>query len=129
MPANILVADDDPVARDLLVEVLAREGYRVRAAEGGEACVRLAEVEPFDLALVDLRMPDLDGLEVLRRIRERDASIPIIMITASGSKERAVQAVHMGAQAYLLKPFEAVHLKETVERWFGPATIESCRPT
>jgi CheY-like chemotaxis protein len=64
----IVVADDDPVARDLLAEVLAREGYRVRAAGGGEECLRLAEAEPADLVLVDLRMPDLDGVSVVKRL-------------------------------------------------------------
>jgi len=65
---TLLVADDDRVAGELLAEVLGREGYRVRLAGGGEACLRLAESEPFDLALIDLRMPDLDGLSVLKRL-------------------------------------------------------------
>ena len=57
-PVTVLIANDDPVALDLLAEVLAGEGYRVRAAAGGEECLRLAAVEPVDLAIVDLRMPE-----------------------------------------------------------------------
>ena len=64
----LLVADDDQVARELLAEALGREGYQVRVAAGGEECVRLAEAEPFEVALVDLRMPGLDGLRVIERL-------------------------------------------------------------
>jgi signal transduction histidine kinase/CheY-like chemotaxis protein len=122
---RVLVADDDPDILQLLLDRLTTYGYQVETAAAGSMALEAFRPGAFDGLVLDIGMPDLDGLEVLRRIRERDASIPIIMITASGSKERAVQAVHMGAQAYLLKPFEAVQLKEAVERWFGPATIES----
>ena len=64
----LLVVDDDQVARELLAETLGREGYRVRVAGGGEEALRLAGAEPFDVALVDLRMPDLDGLAVLKQL-------------------------------------------------------------
>src|SRR5204862_2825945 len=65
---SLLVADDDEVARELLGEALGREGYRVSVVASGEECVRLAEREPFDLALVDLRMPGLDGPGALKRL-------------------------------------------------------------
>ena len=87
---SVLVADDDAVARDLLVEVLTREGYRVRAAAGGEEAIRLAESEVFDLALIDLRMPDVDGLGVLGRIRALDPSPPVLILTAFATMETAI---------------------------------------
>jgi CheY-like chemotaxis protein len=74
----LLVADDDPVVRDFLAEVLVREGYQVRAVSGGEECVRVAETEAFDLALVDLRMPDLDGIDVLKRLATLQPGVPVL---------------------------------------------------
>ncbi|MBA2253204.1 MAG: response regulator [Nitrospirales bacterium] len=64
-------------------------------------------------------MPDMDGLDVLQQVRDRDLHMPVIMVTASGSKERAVQAVSMGAQAYVLKPFDPLELQQVVEHWIG----------
>jgi DNA-binding NtrC family response regulator len=112
----ILVADDDPVARDLLVEVLVREGYRVRAAGGGEECLRLAEAEPFDLALVDLRMPDLDGLAVLHRLSKLSAPLPVLILTAFATMDTAVEAIRAGAYDYLSKPFRIEEIKAAVRR-------------
>jgi two-component system response regulator AtoC len=114
--ATLLVADDDPVARDLLVEVLAREGYRVRAAGGGEECLRLAEAEPFDLALVDLRMPDLDGLAVLHRLGKLSPPLPVLILTAFATMDTAVEAIRAGAYDYLSKPFRIEEIKAAVRR-------------
>jgi DNA-binding NtrC family response regulator len=112
----ILVADDDPVARDLLVEVLTREGYRVGAASGGEECLRLAEAEPFDLALVDLRMPDLDGLAVLHRLAKLSPQLPVLILTAFATMDTAVEAIRAGAYDYLSKPFRIDEIKAAVHR-------------
>jgi DNA-binding NtrC family response regulator len=116
MAASILVADDDPVARDLLAEVLTGEGYRVRAADGGQACVRLAEVEPFDLALVDLRMPDLDGLEVLRRLTALRPPVPVLILTAFATLQTAIDTIRAGAWDYVSKPFRIDEIKLGVAR-------------
>ena len=112
----LLVADDDAVARDLLVEVLTREGYRVRAAEGGEACVRIAESEPIDLALVDLRMADLDGLDVLARLSALEPPVPVLILTAFATVDTAIQAIRAGAYDYLSKPFRIEEIKLAVRR-------------
>ncbi|HEU4371050.1 MAG TPA: sigma-54 dependent transcriptional regulator [Methylomirabilota bacterium] len=116
MPASLLVADDDPVARDLLVEVLAAEGYRVQAADSGEACVRLAEAQPFDLALVDLRMPDLDGLAVLRRLSALRPPVPVLILTAFATLQTAIETIQAGAWDYLSKPFRIDEIKLGVAR-------------
>jgi DNA-binding NtrC family response regulator len=116
MPAALLVADDDPVARDLLAEVLAREGYRVAAASGGCECATLAEGQPFDLALVDLRMPDLDGLEVLRRLGALRPPVPVIILTAFATMETAIETIRAGAYDYLSKPFRIDEIKLVVAR-------------
>jgi two-component system response regulator AtoC len=117
MPAAaLLVADDDLVARDLLVEVLARESYRVRTAAGGAECIRLAETEPFDLALVDLRMPDVDGLDVLRRLTALRPPVPVVILTAFATMETAIQTIRAGAYDYLSKPFRIDEIKVVVQR-------------
>jgi DNA-binding NtrC family response regulator len=112
----LLFADDDPVARVLLVEVLSGVGYRVRAASGGEECLRLAEAEPLDLALVDLRMPDLDGLEVLRRLASIQPGIPVLILTAFATIDTAIEAIRSGAYDYLSKPFRMEEIKVVVRR-------------
>lgn len=112
----IAVADDDQVARELLAEALDREGYRVRVVASGEECVRLAAAEPLDLALVDLRMPDVDGLSVLRRLAVIQPDLPVVILTAFGSMETAIEAVKAGACDYLSKPFRIEEIKIVVRR-------------
>jgi DNA-binding NtrC family response regulator len=114
--ASILVADDDAVARDLLVEVLTREGYRVRAAAGGAEAIRAAESEVFDVALIDLRMPDVDGLAVLARIRALDPAPPVFILTAFAAIETTIEAIRQGAYDYLSKPFRVDEIKLAVRR-------------
>jgi two-component system response regulator AtoC len=115
-PATLLVADDDPVARDLLVEVLTRERYRVRGAAGGAECIQLAESEPIDLALVDLRMPGIDGLEVIRRLTALRPPVPVVILTAFATMQTAIEAIRAGAYDYLSKPFRIDEIKVVVQR-------------
>jgi len=112
----LLVVDDDQVARELLAETLGREGYRVRVAGGGEEAVRLAGAEPFDMALVDLRMPDLDGLAVLKQLAMIQPELPVVILTAFATVETAIEAVNAGAFDYLSKPFRMEEIKIVVRR-------------
>jgi DNA-binding NtrC family response regulator len=112
----LLVADDDQVARELLAEALGREGYRVRLAAGGEECLRLAAAEPFDMALVDLRMPDLDGLRVLKQLASIQPDLPVVILTAFATIETAIEAVTAGASDYLSKPFRLEEIRIVVRR-------------
>ena len=114
--ATILVADDDHVARDLLVEVLERGGYAVLAAGSGKECVQLAAAAPVDLALVDLRMPDLDGLGVLKRLAAIRPEAPVIILTAFATMETAIEAVRAGAYDYISKPFRMQEIEDAVRR-------------
>src|SRR5262249_3173965 len=98
------------------VEVLAREGHRVTAACGGNECATLAEAQPFDLALVDLRMPDLDGLEVLRRLGTLRPPVPVIILTAFATMQTAIETIRAGAYDYLSKPFRIDEIKLVVAR-------------
>jgi signal transduction histidine kinase len=119
---RLLVVDDDPDIRQLLLDRLESYGYVVETAvDGGEALEALRR-RPFDGMLLDIRMPEMGGLEVLRYVRESRSTMPVVMVTASEARERAIQALSEGAQDFLLKPFDAAHLHEVVERWFGPAS-------
>ena len=113
---HLLIADDDPVALALLAEVLTAERYDVRAAAGGAECVKLAEQEPFDLAIVDLRMPGTGGLEVVRRLGAMQPGVPVIILTAFATIDTAIEAIREGASDYLSKPFRMEQLKIVVRR-------------
>ncbi len=115
-PPALLVADDDPVALDLLAEVLSGEGYHVRAAGGGGECLALASAEPFDLALVDLRMPDLGGLELVKRLADVQPGLPVVILTAFATMDTAIEAIREGAYDYLSKPFRMEEIKLVVSR-------------
>jgi two-component system, NtrC family, response regulator AtoC len=115
-PPAVLIADDDPVSVELLAEVLSKEGYRIRTAAGGPECLRLAEAEPFDLAIVDLRMPDVDGLQVVRRFASLQPRTPVLILTAFASIDTAIEAIREGAYDYLSKPFRMEELKIAVRR-------------
>ena len=112
----LLIVDDDQVARELLAETLCREGYRVRVAGGGEEALGLAGAEPFDMALVDLRMPDLDGLAVLKQLAMIQPDLPVVILTAFATIETAIAAVNAGAFDYLSKPFRMEEIKLVVRR-------------
>jgi DNA-binding response OmpR family regulator len=76
--------------------------------------------ETFEGMILDIGIPSMDGMDVLRQIRRWDQQIPIVMVTASGSKELAVRAIGMGAQAYVLKPFDVGELQRVADYWFRP---------
>src|SRR5262245_8149131 len=113
---TLLIVDDDPVALALLAEVLTGDGYAVRAASGGAACLDIAAREAIDLAIVDLRMPDMDGLEVVRRLRATRPGLPIIILTAFAGIDTAIEAIRGGATDYLSKPFRMEQMTIAVRR-------------
>jgi signal transduction histidine kinase/ActR/RegA family two-component response regulator len=117
----ILVVDDDPDIRQLLSDRLGTAGYHVQVtADGREALVALQETT-FDGVILDIGLPDITGLAILREIRDRHPRVPVVMITAAQARERAALAMEAGAQACLRKPFDAVQLQQVVERCVGPA--------
>jgi DNA-binding NtrC family response regulator len=102
---SVLVIDDDQAIRLLLTRLLAREPIEVQTAEGGGAGLRMADEIGPDVVLVDLRLPDLDGLSVLEALKARHADAAVIMMTAFGQIENAVEAMRRGATDFLEKPF------------------------
>jgi DNA-binding response OmpR family regulator len=113
--ANILVVDDEPAARLSLAELLSLEGYEVSAVASGEEAVGLLSERSFDLAIVDLKMPGMDGLEVVDVLQRQSADTVIIMLTAHGTLETAVQAMRQGAHDYLLKPANVNEIMASVK--------------
>jgi two-component system, NtrC family, response regulator AtoC len=117
---KVLVVDDDPVACDLLKEVLLKEGYVVDVAGGGQEAVHTGKDTLFDLVLADVRMPDVDGLDVLRAFKASSPDTIVIVMTAFGSIETAIEAIKDGAYDYVSKPFKideiAIVIRRALER-------------
>jgi two-component system response regulator HydG len=114
--ATILVVEDDAAMRELLVEELGEAGFRVEAAAGGRSGVERVKQGAIDVVISDLRMPDLDGFDLLRDIKAGEAPPHIIVITAFGSIDTAIKAVKLGAYDYITKPFEIEALVLAIEQ-------------
>ena len=114
---KILIVDDEPLMRIPLTHRLKLEGYAVTAVGTGEDAVSVLSAEDFEVAVIDLRLPGIDGLEVLRRIRELGCPLDSIVITAHGTIETAVEAMKLGARDFLTKPFATEQLLEMVRRY------------
>jgi DNA-binding NtrC family response regulator len=113
---NVLLIDDDRATRELLREVLQKEGYAVGEAKTGQEALAQAQAFRFEVILADLRLPDLNGIEVLRALRRLDPDLPVIVMTAFGSMETAVEAIREGAYDYISKPFNLTEVRLTVRR-------------
>lgn len=111
---SILVVDDERRYRELLEMNLVRRGYRVLQAADGLSALNAVEVEEPDLVVLDVMLPDLDGYEVCRRIREY-SQVPIIMLTAKAEREQKIQGLQLGADDYVTKPFAADELLARIE--------------
>jgi DNA-binding NtrC family response regulator len=116
MSQKILLVDDEPLNLDLLEQELSELGYSVEtAASGAEAIRRLPEISP-DLVLLDYQMPEMNGIEVLNRLHKSQANLPVIIITAHGTIDRAVEAMKAGADDFIPKPFDPEHLAVVVKK-------------
>src|ERR687889_346375 len=113
---NILVVDDEKSQREILELILSEEGYDVTTAASGEAALKFAKDRRFDLALTDLKMTGMDGIELLQHLLAYDSSIIVILLTAHGSIESAKEALRRGAFDYLEKPYDKAALLETINR-------------
>lgn len=119
MPQHILVVDDDPDIRQILQDRLESYGYLVETAADGHAAIeKLEQFTPSGI-LLDIRMPGMDGIEVLGRIRDRHHAVSVVIVTAAGPSGLTHSPIHAAAQAYLLKPFDTPQIRQIAERWFG----------
>ncbi len=115
-PGRIIVVDDEPSMRKVLSATLCREGHRVHTTEDGGEALKLYETGQWDLVIQDLKMPKMDGVELLRRLKESDPNACVIVITAFGTWDTAVEAMRLGAYDYLKKPFDNNHLRSVVAK-------------
>jgi two-component system response regulator AtoC len=116
MSQRILIVDDDEALRESLALTLAAEAYEVVAAADGNAALRHAEVQPFDVVLCDLRMPGIDGLELLPQLARRLPGATIVLMSAYGTADLAIEAMKRGAYDYLAKPFAPSELLLTLRK-------------
>ncbi|MGC2424822.1 MAG: response regulator [Nitrospirota bacterium] len=114
--ASILVVDDEENAREGLSKILSKEGYKVETAPNGKEAIDNLKRQRYDLVITDMRMPLMDGFEVLREIKKMDENIGVIMITAYGEVESYLEAMNMGAFEYINKPVRVNELKRVIAK-------------
>jgi len=124
MSAHILITDDDEVSCQLFAETLESEGFQVNQVTSGEAALSRLGEETYDLLIIDVRMPETSGLEVTRIAHEKYPALPIIVMTAFGSIETAVEAIHEGAFDFISKPMNLAELKKTVSRALSQRALQ-----
>lgn len=115
MEIKLLIVDDETRFLQAIAQRLSKRGFDVRTAENGEEAIALARAEKFDIALLDLRMPGMDGGEVLRVLKEEHDFLEAIILTGHGSLESAVELTKLGAFSYLPKPYELDKLIEVLK--------------
>jgi len=116
MKPSILIVDDDGVMQETLSDVLKKRGYEIFSVGSGNGALSIIKKNVIDLILLDMRLPDIDGLEVLKKIKESDTEILVIMMTAFSDVQTAVSAMKSGAYDYINKPFELEELKLLIEK-------------
>lgn len=118
---RILVVDDEKNIRLMLTQALAADDTQIDTAVNGEEALGKFEQVAYDLVLLDLRLPGMDGMDVLREMQNRYPKLPVILLTAHGTVENAVEAMKSGAVNYLQKPFSPRELREAVENALAPS--------
>lgn len=116
MKSKILVVDDEALVRNSLEEILRLEGYEVVSVESGDAALNQIQQESYDLILLDLKMPGIDGIDVLKALSRLTPDTRVILLTGHGSLESAIDALRIGAQDYLLKPASSSEILSSVAR-------------
>jgi DNA-binding response OmpR family regulator len=114
--STILVVDDEPVARQSLSDILRLEGFNVNSAANGQAAVEFVRTHPVELMVVDLRMPGMDGLEVIQVVNQISPDTEVVLLTAHGSTESAIQALRLRIHDYLLKPAQPSQIVASVKK-------------
>ncbi len=121
--ASILVVDDEAKMRHILKIMLEMQGHSVEEASNGREALDVIEEKPLDLVIADIRMPEMDGLQLLGEVQKMDIPLPVVFITAFATIESAVEAMKQGAADYITKPFEEQRLLLTVQRVLGVSRI------
>jgi two-component system response regulator AtoC len=115
-PQRILVVDDEPRMQRILEIMLRKMSHEVTCADHGGAALDILRSAPHDLVISDLRMPGIGGIELLRELRSQGNDVPVIIMTAYGTIESAVEAMKLGACEYIVRPFDVDALELTIDR-------------
>jgi DNA-binding response OmpR family regulator len=116
---KVLVVDDEEDIVEVIQDRLEAYGFTVITAGTGVEGLKKLSMERFDGIFLDVKMPEMGGMEVLEEIRKRDTKIPVIIITSSSTREAAIEAIAKGANEYVLKPFEWEELKAKIEKVYN----------
>lgn len=119
LPDSILVVDDEPLVCDFLREALSLKGFEVIVVRSGRKALNILKRNNIAAVIADVKMPDMSGLTLLKKIRESSPSVPVVMITAYGTVNGAVDMMRRGATDYITKPFSPTRLYETIEKLMG----------
>lgn len=120
---RILVVDDDEIARDVVSSALSREGYSIISANDGIEAMKILQIEDIDLVITDLKMPRADGMDVLRHVVRNNPETAVVILTAYGSLDTAIEAIKEGAYDYLTKPFNIQQISLLTARAFERTTL------
>ena len=120
MAKNILICDDAAFMRMVIKDILTKNGYTVvgEAENGAKAVEKYAELKP-DLVLMDITMPEMDGIQALKKIKEADPSATVIMCSAMGQQAMVIESIQSGAKDFIVKPFQADRVLEAVRKVVG----------
>lgn len=122
-PPHILIVDDESLIRETLAEYLTQEGFRTTTCPSGETALEVAHSEPFDLALCDVQLPGMDGIELLQRLRRLNPEMGVLLITAYATVDNAVEAFQRGAHDYLMKPIILDEVVTKVRRFLAARVL------
>jgi two-component system, response regulator, stage 0 sporulation protein F len=125
MNEKILIVDDQFGIRILLNEVLQQEGYQTFLAANGEQALALQKSESPDLVLLDMKIPGMDGIEILKRMKEEDQGIRVLIMTAYGELDMIQEAMNLGALTHFAKPFDIDDIRKAVKEHLPVANIDS----
>jgi len=116
---RILIIDDEPLVKECLYEALTKKNYLVEIAEKGQTALSILKTHSFDLVITDIRIPDIDGMEILKTAKAIDPNLGVIVITAYGTIENAVEAMKVGAFDYITKPFPLDVIELAINKYFN----------
>lgn len=119
--AKILIVDDDEDMLETLSDILEEKGYRIATARTGKKAIKKAKEQFFNVALIDIQLPDVEGIEVLRTFREKHPTVMNIMITGHATLQSAVEALNLGAYAYIMKPIHPDKLDKMIKKCLAHA--------
>ena len=121
---NILIVDDDKELRKSLSSILFEEGYTVETVENGKQAIKVSEKSRFDIALIDIKLPDMEGTELLHRLKEKQPHIVMIIVTGFPTLENAMKTVNEGANGYIMKPYDTQKLLGMIRKQLNKGNAE-----